>query len=38
MADRPVLAPDRQRHTILVLDDLGHFGITAEPARGRGDE
>src|SRR6185369_2740096 len=32
--DRAALASDRQRSAVLVLDDLDHTGITAEPARG----
>jgi hypothetical protein len=37
--DRPSLAPDRQRHAALVLDDLDHTGVTSDPARDlRGDE
>src|SRR6185295_17304643 len=33
--DRPALASDRQRCAVLILDDLGHASIAAEPARGR---
>jgi hypothetical protein len=34
--DRAALAPDRQRHAVLILDHLDHPGIAAEPARGLG--
>jgi hypothetical protein len=32
--DRAALATHRQRCAVLVLDDLHHPGITAQPARG----